>query len=45
MKESNRMWYIFPQIIDLESTQMSKIYGIKNIEEAIEKHIIKQIVE
>jgi uncharacterized protein (DUF1810 family) len=35
-KESCWMWYIFPQIIGLGSTQMSKIYAIKDIEEAIE---------
>lgn len=30
------IWYIFPQIVGLGMTQMSKKYGIKNIEEAIE---------
>ena len=35
-KESCWMWYIFPQIQGLGQTQMSKIYAIRDIEEAIE---------
>ena len=35
-KQSCWMWYIFPQIIGLGSTQMSKIYAIKDIDEAVE---------
>ena len=35
-KVSCWMWYIFPQIVGLGMTQMSKHYGIKNVEEAID---------
>ena len=33
-KLTHWMWFIFPQIIGLEHSEMSKFYGIKNLEEA-----------
>lgn len=34
MKQSHWMWWIFPQIIGLGMTSISKEYSIKSIEEA-----------
>lgn len=33
-KESHWMWFIFPQIAGLGHSEVSKVYSIKNIEEA-----------
>ena len=35
-KVSHWMWYIFPQLEELGSSNISKYYGIKNKEEALE---------
>lgn len=35
-KRSHWMWYIFPQVQGLGSSETSKFYAIKNIEEAEE---------
>lgn len=41
-KKSHWMWYIFPQLLGLGSSEFSKYYGIKNLKEAKEymKHPI-----
>ena len=48
-KQSHWMWYIFPQIMGLGSSENAKFYGIANLEEAVDylahpvlgKHLIE----
>lgn len=35
-KQSHWMWYIFPQIQGLGTSEISRLYAIKNIHEAVE---------